>query len=123
MCSEPDASVESRLLDLIDRGFQFVHPRDDDGSVVSVVGIRAHGTVVDVLQINAEDDVTAFRVSGDEQDIFNPRRTLWRRRGVAREVLDELLTLADDYAATGRQVRGCWVSGETGRAKWLAAAS
>ena len=123
MSSDTPAAVESRLTDLIDRGYRFIHPRDDDGRVVAVVGIRAHHTVVDVLQIDAEDDVVAFRVSGDEQDILHPRRMLWRCRGTAHDVLDELLALPDDYAATEHQVRGCWVPGNAGRAKWLAAAS
>jgi len=109
-------------MDLIDRGYRFIHPRDKAGSLVAVVGIRAHDSVVDVLRIDAEDDVTAFRVAGDEQDILNPGRMLWRCRGTAHAVLDELLALADDYAASGRKVTGCWVPGETGRAKWLAAA-
>ncbi|HVW40663.1 MAG TPA: hypothetical protein VHC18_04870 [Amycolatopsis sp.] len=123
MSSDPDVSVDSRLRDLIGRGYRFIHPRDDRGRVVAVVGIRAHDTVVDVLRIDGEDDVTAFRVPGDEPDILSPRTTLWRCRGAAHDVLDELLALADDHAATGRQVRGCWVPGATGRAKWLAAAS
>lgn len=123
MSSDPGASVDSRLTDLIDRGYRFIHPRDDGGRVVAVVGIRAHHTVVDVLRIDGEDDVTAFRIPGDEQDILNPRTMLWCRRGAAHDVLDDLLALADDQAATGRQVRGCWVPGDTGRAKWLAAAS
>lgn len=119
----PPASMDARLIDLIDRGYQFLHPRDDAGSVVAIVGVRAHGSVVDVVQLNAEDDVAAFRVPGDETDILEPRKMLWRCRGNAHEVLDELLALRDDYGSTGRQdVRGCWVPGEGGRAKWLAAA-
>ncbi|HJQ44954.1 MAG TPA: hypothetical protein VJ870_01350 [Amycolatopsis sp.] len=126
MCSdtaETKATVESRLMDLIGRGYQFIHPRDRDGGVVAVVGIRAHHTVVDVLRIDGEDDVTAFRIPGAEEDILNPRTILWRCRGEADEVLDHLLALPDSHAATGRQVSGCWVPGDTGRAKWLAAAS
>ena len=110
-------------MNLIDRGYQFIHPRDKVGAVVAIVGIRAHGTVVDVLRIDGEDDVTAFRIPGDEEDVLNPRTVLWRCSGEADDVLDELLGLPDDLAATGRRVRGCWVPGETGRAKWLAAAS
>ncbi|NKQ55953.1 hypothetical protein HFP15_24040 [Amycolatopsis sp. K13G38] len=123
MFSDDDTtSVDARLLSLIDRGYRFIHPRDKNGSVVAVVGIRAHHSVVDVLRMDAEDDVTAFRVPGDEQDILNPRRMLWRCRGTAHTVLDELVELADDYAGGGRRVTGCWVPGEGGRAKWLAAA-
>ena len=121
--SDPDASVDSRLMDLIERGYRFIHPRDDAGRVLAVVGVRAHHTVVDVLQIDGEDDVTAFRVSGDEHDILHPRRILWRCRGAAHDVLDELLALADDYADGAHPVRGCWVPGAGGRAKWVAAAS
>jgi hypothetical protein len=117
-------TVETRLLDLIGRGYRFIHPRDDDGNVVAVVGIRAHGSVVDVVRLNAEDDVLASRVPGDEADVLSPRKLLWRCRGTADEVLDELLALADDYGADRtRPGRGCWAPDRDGRAKWLASAS
>ena len=122
MCSADPGSVEARLLDLIDRGYRFLHPCDGDGHVVAVVGIRAHGSVIDVIRLDAEDDAVATRVPGDEQDVLSPRKLLWRCRGTADEVLDELLALADDYGADrARPVGGCWVPGEHGRAKWLAA--
>jgi hypothetical protein len=115
--------VDARLMDLMDRGYQFLHPRDDAGSVVAVVGVRAHGAVIDVIRLNAEDDVAAFRVPGDETEVLEPRKMLWRCRGNAHEVLDELIALPDGYGSTGRrEVRGCWVPGDGGRAKWLAAA-
>lgn len=127
MCSadrHEHRSVETRLLDLIHRGYQFVHPRDDNGNVVAVVGIRAHDAVIDVVRLNAEDDVVASRVPGDEADVLAPRKMLWRCRGTADEVLDELLALGDDYGSgRSRPVRGCWVPGRDGRAKWLASAS
>lgn len=111
-------------MDLIDRGYRFLHPCDDDGRVVAVVGIRAHGSVIDVVRLNAEDDVVASRVPGDEPDVLSPRKMLWRRRGTADEVLDELLSLADDYGAhRARPISGCWVPGRYGQAKWLASVS
>ncbi|KAA9161106.1 hypothetical protein FPZ12_015215 [Amycolatopsis acidicola] len=120
---EGGASVDARLMDLMDRGYKFLHPRDGEGRVVAVVGIRAHGSVIDVLRLDAEDDVVAFRVPGDESNVLEPRKMLWRCRGEAHEVLDELLSLADDYLnADGTPVKGCWVPGEGGRAKWLAPA-
>ncbi|TNC26119.1 hypothetical protein [Amycolatopsis alkalitolerans] len=126
MCSaEQDLrdSMEARLMDLIDRGYQFIHPRDDDGNVVAVVGIRAHGSVIDVVRLNAEDDVEASRLPGDEADILTPQRRLWSRRGGAGEVLDELLALADSYGEDlACRVSGCWVPGRGSSAKWLAAA-
>ncbi|WAL65737.1 hypothetical protein ORV05_33560 [Amycolatopsis cynarae] len=110
-----------RLADLIERGYQFLHPRDDQGRIVAVVGIRVHDSVIDMIRLEAEDDATALRLPGDEADVLAPRRVLWRSQGTARRVLDDLLTLADDaYAVPGR-VHGCWVPGEHGRAKWLAA--
>ncbi|GAB2978848.1 hypothetical protein LWP59_39565 [Amycolatopsis acidiphila] len=126
MCSADKKSgcpVEARLKDLVDRGYRFIHPSDDDGHVVAVVGIRAHGSVIDVIRLNAEDDAVASRVPGDEPDILSPRKMLWRRRGTAHEVLADLLALADDYGADrARPVGGCWVPGRSGHAKWLAAA-
>lgn len=122
MCSAEQgcASVDARLMDLIDRGYRFLHPRDGDGRVLAVVGIRAHGAVIDVIRLDAEDDVAAFRVPGDETNVLEPRKMLWRCRGGAHEVLDELLALSDSYQNSGgRPVQGCWVPGEGGRAKWL----
>ena len=68
MCSvdEPGTTVDARLTDLIGRGYRFLHPRDEHGRVVAVVGVRAHDRVVDVVLLNAEDDVSAYRVAGDE---------------------------------------------------------
>ncbi|GAA5157316.1 hypothetical protein [Amycolatopsis dongchuanensis] len=122
--SAEQTSVEARLLDLIDRGYKFLHPCDADGNVVTVVGIRAHGSVIDVIRLDAEDDAVATRLPGDEQDVLAPRKLLWRCRGSAHDVLDELLALADDYGADrAKPIPGCWVPGEHGRAKWLAASS
>ncbi|KAA9150841.1 hypothetical protein FPZ12_040305 [Amycolatopsis acidicola] len=87
--------VEQRLSDLIDRGYRFLHPRADDGAVVAVVGIRAHGAVVDIVRLDGEDDATAFRVPEDEPNVLAPRRMLWRCRGEAGDVLEELLALPD----------------------------
>lgn len=115
-----DERLDTRLADLMERGYQFLHPRDDQGRLIAVVGIRVHDSVIDVIRLEAEDDATALRLAGDEIDVLDPRRVLWRSHGTARQALDDLLTLADDaYAVPGR-VRGCWVPGEHGRAKWLA---
>jgi hypothetical protein len=89
-------SVETRLMDLIERGYRFIHPRDADGAVVAVVGVRPHGPVIDILRLDAENDATALRVPADEQDLLAPSRTLWHFHGPAGEVLDELLALPDD---------------------------
>ncbi|WP_236790480.1 hypothetical protein [Amycolatopsis sp. GM8] len=127
MCSaeqNPDHSLETRLTELIGRGYRFIHPRDDEGNVAAVVGIRVHGSVIDVVRLNAEDDVVASRVPADETDILAPRTMLWRCRGTVDVVLNELLALDDQYGAgRARPMRGCWVSDQDGRSKWLAAAS
>ncbi|GDY29586.1 hypothetical protein [Gandjariella thermophila] len=116
-------AVEDRLRDLIARGFQFLHPRDAEGELVAVVGVRAHHNVVDVLQLHAEDDATAFRIPGDERDIMAPSTTLWRCSGAAIEVLNALLALADPAPAaqTGDAAKGCWVPVRPGRARWVRA--
>ncbi|GAB2966082.1 hypothetical protein LWP59_22475 [Amycolatopsis acidiphila] len=97
MCSTDETgSVETRLMDLIGRGYRFIHPRDSDGAIVAVVGVRPHGTVIDILRLDAENDATALRVPADEQDLLAPSKTLWHCRGAAGDVLDELLALPDD---------------------------
>lgn len=127
---EPAASTTDSLLhELIARGFQFLHPCNGDGEVVAIVGVRAHHDVVDVLRLHSEDEAIATRIPGDEENILEPSRMSWQSTGAAQQVLRELLALPDErtpgMAAPQHQssltVRGCWVPGGAGRAKWLAA--
>ncbi|MFB9923633.1 hypothetical protein ACFORO_15560 [Amycolatopsis halotolerans] len=119
----PVFDVEQGLQKLIDRGYQFVHPTDGSGEVQAVVGVRVHDNVVDVVRLNAEDDVEATRLPGGEQNIFAPATTLWRSRGEASQVLGEVLALPERPPATltAASTTGCWVPGRGGRSKWLAA--
>ena len=87
--------IESGLQELVARGYQFVHPADDRGEVLAVVGVRVHDDVVDVVRLNAEDDVEATRMPGTEENILEPERWLWRRRGHGTQVLSEVLALPD----------------------------
>ncbi|MBK1784821.1 hypothetical protein [Prauserella cavernicola] len=123
MTCSPETTVEDVLGKLIERGFNFVHPRDDRGEIITVVGVRAHGNVVDVVRLDGEDDVLAMRMPGEEPDILAPASVLWQRAGAMTTVVDDLLGLGDDdYAEPVRtESRGCWVPGGFGRAKWLAA--
>lgn len=92
VCTEtgcPDTGLEG----LMARGFQFVHPKDENGQVLAVRGFLAHDGVIDVVHLYAEDDAFAFRVPNDERDLISPKNTMWCSRGPARDVLEELLTL------------------------------
>jgi hypothetical protein len=91
---------------LMERGFRFIHPKDVEGNIITVVGLRAHGSVLDVIRLDAETDVTAMRIPGEEQDILSPETVLWRKDGHLREVTTS---------------RGSWGPGDHGRRKWLAA--
>lgn len=120
------ADTEQKLRALVDKGFQFVHPRDAAGEVVAVVGIRVHDTVVDVIRLNAESDVVATRMPGTEADILAPATVLWQTTGTADHALDALLALADDdhAAADARdqhETGGCWVPVRPGTSAWMAA--
>ncbi|WP_116204925.1 hypothetical protein [Amycolatopsis circi] len=118
----PAFDIEQGLQRLIDRGYQFVHPTNESGEVQAVVGVRVHDNVVDVVRLNAEDDVEATRLPGSEQNIFAPASTLWRSRGEASQVLGEVLALPERPPATpAAPADGCWVPGRGGRSKWLAA--
>jgi hypothetical protein len=88
--------VEARLRQLIARGFRFVHPRDDQGEIVTIVGFRAHDDVIDVIRLHSEDHVVATRIPGDEDDLLTPTTVLWESTGPMRQVLDDLLDLPDD---------------------------
>lgn len=124
--------TEVRLRELVARGFQFVHPRDTDGNVVAVVGVRVHHNIADVVQLRAENDVLATRIPAGERDVLTPATVLWQYTGEACTVLDAMLSLPDEFAADvvpaaspvardTTSARGCWLSIQPGRAKWLAA--
>lgn len=120
------SEVEATLGRLIARGYRFVHPRDASGELVTVVGVRMHDTVVDVVRLDGEDDVTATRMPYDEPNILEPKQVLWQRSGDMNDVVGELLELPDDeYLQPAPQTRvnarGCWVPNGSGRAKWLQA--
>ena len=89
------SDIEAGLREMLARGYQFVHPADETGEVVAVVGVRVHDDVVDVVRLNSEDDVVATRMPGTEDNIFEPEHWLWRRRGDGATVLSEILALPD----------------------------
>src|SRR5690606_5150569 len=72
---EPEYSTQLRQL--VARGFRFVHPTDASGQLAAVVGVRVHDGVIDVVRLEAEDDVSAMRIPADEDDVMAPRRVLW----------------------------------------------
>lgn len=118
--------IESGLRELIHRGYQFVHPCDANGEVLAVVGVRVHDNVVDVVRLNAEDDVVATRMPGTEEDILEPEKWLWRSAGDGATVLTALLALPDERTPGSLYLpetssKGCWVKGSGGTSKWLAA--
>lgn len=88
-------STDAQLRALVARGFRFIDPRDENGDVVAVVGVRAHHNVVDVVQLHGEDEVVAARMPAD-QDILAPSRVFWREVGPAHAVLAAMLALPDD---------------------------
>lgn len=89
-------SVDAQLRALVRRGFQFVDPRDDNGDVLAVVGVRAHDDVIDVIELHGEDNTVATRMPPD-QNVLAPRQIYWREQGPASEVMAKLLFLADDH--------------------------
>ncbi|GAB3447998.1 hypothetical protein [Actinophytocola sediminis] len=86
--------TDAQLRTLVARGFRFIDPRDDNGDILAVVGIRAHDDVIDVVRLNSEDDVVASRMPADD-DVMAPRRLLWQEAGSADLVLGAMLALPD----------------------------
>jgi hypothetical protein len=101
MTSSVDTAVQAevRLRELIARGFQFLYPTDARGELAAIIGVRAHGEVIDVIRLNTEDDAVATRMPSDEEHVLAPTRYSWRTRGPACSVLEELLELPDDRIA------------------------
>lgn len=114
-------ATEDRLLRLIERGFKFVHPRDESGDITAIVGVRPHHNVIDVVQLRTEDDAVALRLAGDTQDVLAPQEHSWRSEGPAPRVLDELLSLPDIPGEEGPASNGCWIHTAKNRAKWVPA--
>lgn len=112
--------ITDGLQALVARDFQFTHPRDANGSLVAVVGIRVHRGVFDILQLFGENDADAARIPGDEPDVLFPSKVLWRTHGKASDVLNELLLLPDPRPETGSDTSGCWMPTQAGRSTWLA---
>ncbi|MFC0435796.1 hypothetical protein [Kutzneria buriramensis] len=94
--TEAPSSTDRLLSELVDRGFRFMHPRNPEGHVVAVIGVRAHHNVIDVVWLRGEDDVVASRMPGEETNYLTPSRITWRSAGTAAEVLSELVGLPDD---------------------------
>lgn len=84
-----------RLLALRCLGFQFAAVRDAGGVIVALTGVRAHHGVIDIVQFYGEHDADAIRIPGDEPDILRARTTIWRSTGMANDVIDKILVLAD----------------------------
>jgi hypothetical protein len=93
--TDGSTSTEAQLRALVARGFRFVDPRDDEGEIVAVVGVRAHRDVIDVVRLNSEDDAVAVRMPSD-QDVMSPCLVFWREAGPAQVVLGAMLALPDD---------------------------
>lgn len=116
------SDISDKLRELIALGYRFVHPRNAEGQVVAVTGVRTHHDVIDVFQLYGERDANAVRMSANEVDILSPRNVLWQTYGTADSVIDELLALAEpdeSQVAT----HGCWVNTKPGRATWLPASA
>lgn len=114
------SDISDKLRELISLGYRFVHPRNADGEVIAVTGVRTHHDVIDVFQLYGERDANAVRMSAAEVDILSPRNVIWQTYGGADSVIDELLALADpDESQVG--IRGCWVNTRPGRSTWLPA--
>ncbi|SDC61754.1 DUF397 domain-containing protein [Actinokineospora iranica] len=123
-------TAETYLRRLVARGFEFLHPRDANGEITAVVGVRAHHNVIDVVRLHAENEVIASRLPGDAADVLNPEFVLWQRTGWATDVLRQMIDLPDDRTPDAlhqfrpeTSANGCWVPTAPGRAKWLPASA
>ncbi|HEX5404399.1 MAG TPA: hypothetical protein VFX16_19090 [Pseudonocardiaceae bacterium] len=111
------------LVALVRRGFKFTHPRDANGDLLAVQGVRVHDNVIDVVVIRAEHEAKAVRMPGDEPDILRPTTTLMSWAGRAYTVLTELLAQSDESPIRSATTDGCWVPTQAGRAVWLRAST
>ncbi|MDR7302789.1 hypothetical protein [Haloactinomyces albus] len=94
--TDTTSAADERLRRLVARGFRFMHPRDEQGEILAVVGVRAHDNVIDAIRLQDENDVVATRMPGSEENILAPTRVSWQSTGSVCEVIDDLLDLPDD---------------------------
>jgi hypothetical protein len=123
MSCPPDLidDTTAMLVALVRNGFRFTHPRDANGDLLAIQGVRVHHNVIDVVVLRAEHEAKAVRMPGNEPDILRPATVLWQAAGRAHTVLSELLTLPDEMPARSTTADGCWVQTQAGRAVWLRA--
>jgi len=100
------ADIDERLLAMRALGFRFGTSCDSAGLVVALVAARVHHGVIDIVQLFAEHDAEATRISCDEPDILFPRAVFWRTTGSAVHVIDALLGLATPMRTRGRRPEG-----------------
>lgn len=116
--------ITEMLRSLVSRGFLFTHPRDCEGNLLAIQGVRMHDDLIDVVVLRSEQEAKAVRMPGDEQNILWPRTTLWQTGGQAHSVLVALLALDDKAPEHPRAAEGgCWVPTEPGHATWLRASA
>ena len=116
--------IADRLRHLRARDFHFAQTRDTAGTIVALIGVRAHHSVIDIVHLYGEHDATGVRIPATEPDILSPRTTLWRTTGTATEVIDQLLTLPDPDTPlpprhTGSAPAGCWLPVRPGHRIWI----
>jgi hypothetical protein len=116
------SDISEGLKALVARGFKFLHPRDSTG-VVAVIGIRPHHDVIDVVQLLGEQDATAVRMPGNEDDVLFPHTVLYRTSGSADQVISSFLALPEPEAASDSASHGCWVPARPGQLTWLPASA
>lgn len=119
----PADETSNRLTDLIERGFQFLHPTGADGRLQAVVGVRVHDEVIDLVQLHAENDVTATRMPIGEADIMAPETVLWQIHGGVTEVLDEVLSLPEETTSGPGSTNGCWLPTKPGASRYFRASA
>lgn len=91
-----ESATDEQIRQLVARGFRFIVPRgDNNGEPAALVGVRAHGDVIDIVHLRAEDDVVASRMPSAE-NMWAPTKVFWQQTGSASEVLAKLLALPDD---------------------------
>jgi hypothetical protein len=120
--SGPQADITQRLQALLALNFRFATNHGTDGTVVALIGVRAHHGVIDIVALYGEHDADATRIPGDEVDILFPRAVLWRTTGSASRVIDTVLALPVPARGPAHSPHrnGSWMPTGPGRLVWLA---
>lgn len=87
----------SKVIELRESGFQFLHLRDDNGQLDRIMGFKQRRGFVDSILFWSETEARAGRMPA-MRDSSRPAQAVWLYEGPLVEAVDRLLDLPEPGA-------------------------